>query len=248
MSGDPLQPLRDADRRLDQAGLARRSLAPDRGRATTLTALGERAARELAPAALAALAEGLAALAEAIRTHFPDNLFWDLDAVAGQLCAGALAERDDAGAAARLADVCQRLVRLHALYGDRSAIRFRYIHDLTYAFDWARWVSKEPASRAGVGPFDPAFLTFSETRGAELLVLIEADDGTYPRLRDGRHRNPFGFSREPSDEAALLGELASRGQLPLETWRWEAEPRWQEDWGRIRKALAVELGMQQPGA
>jgi hypothetical protein len=129
------------------------------------------------------------------------------------------------------------------LYGQQSAIRFRYVHDFMYGFDWARWVRRDPAARKGVEPFGIEFLRQTESRGRDILTLIEADDGWYPRLANGVVRNPFPFSREPEDELPLYRLLAERGCVPVGAWRLDAQPDASRDFDALREGAARSLGL-----
>jgi hypothetical protein len=201
------------------------SLAPDRAWARTAAELaGE---LSLHPEA-ASLGAALERVAEALRENFPDNVFGDLDALAGSLARRTSAAAIEASAA--------RIAGLQRLYGASSSIRFRYAHDFLYGYDWARWWQRDPAARAEVGPFDDAFLGYLEERGGELLGLIAADDAKYPTLRHARSRNPFPFRREPADERLLLTALAREGGVPVAAW--ERAPRL--DPGRPFSALREE--------
>ena len=94
-------------------------------------------------------------------------------------------------------ETTELLVDVQARYGARSAIRFRYVHDFIYGYDWARWVAREPETRTAIGPYDPVFLQRMRHRADELLELIQTNDKNYPQLEQNISRNPFGFSREP---------------------------------------------------
>jgi len=237
----PLEDLRDADATLDAQGVTRATLAPERDRATSLVALGERASEMgLRDTALSALAQGLIALSEAIAEHFPENIFWDLDFPVGNVCRRALGQADPTEF---VTFQTARLVELQQLYGRRTPISFRYVHDFIYGFDWAKWIQKSPDARASVAPFDPEFLAFSAKRGHELLALIEADDQKYPPLRDEKHRNPFGFRRDPPSETQLFRHLAREGHLPVEAWRWDGAPAWNHPYAETRREQAVALGL-----
>jgi hypothetical protein len=165
----------------------RRSLHPGRARASTL---GELAALLLAdgdpPALKAAFARGLGAVARAIARNFPDNIFWDLDFLAAGLVASgrrALSELDQA---------TELLVDVQVRYGADSPIRFRYVHDFLYGYDWARWVARAPLERQHIGPYDLAFLERMGQRAAELRDLIEAGDRTLTGSCASRARASWG--------------------------------------------------------
>ncbi|MCX4243516.1 ferrochelatase [Paraliomyxa miuraensis] len=236
-----LQRLADADAR--RSGARWLSLSPERSHAHTLEAIG----RELwsggaDPRAAEALADGLATIEAAMRRSFPRNVFGDLDLLAGSLWRGALAAGE--GAVAHLRAQCMRVAALQELFGEATAIRFRYVHDFVYGFDWAKWVARDPANRAHVGPFSPEFLATMEHRGHELLVLIDGGhDPKYPPLPDERPRNPFGFSREPDAEIALHRQLAHRRLIPVEAWCVRGRARWDLPFAQLRREHAARLGL-----
>jgi hypothetical protein len=241
--------LADADARLGAPRWS--SLAPDRVHARSLVAIGhalretEPAAEESGGAALA-FAEGLAAVALAMHDAFPDNVLGDLDHLAASLW------RDAAAAPEGASELVRRqytvLVELQHLFGRATAIRFRYAHDFLYGFDWAKWVSGDPAVRAHAGPFSAPFLSYMHARGHELLAAIaEGNDRRYPPLPDARPRNAFGFSREPTDELRLHRHLAREGLLPVQAWRFDASPCWDRPFHQLRSEHAARLGLLDPG-
>lgn len=211
--------------------------APARGPHEISRVLGE---LEVAPPIVDAVGAGLTSVCQAIEEAFPDNIFGDLDHLALSVAREA-ATRDDPVAHAQQA--LSTVASLMHLFGGETPIRFRYVHDFVYGYDWARWVHKDPESRSQIGPFDLAFLERMNRRGHELLTLIEEDDEEYPRLRDAEPRNPFGFSREPADERRLFRDLAARHLLPVEAWRFDAQPDWQRPFGELRDERARALGL-----
>jgi hypothetical protein len=227
----------------DRLGAPWRSLAPDRTHARPLAELGRALVEPDADeAAVDAFAEGLAAIALAMHDAFPHNIFGDLDHLAACLWRGAAAAPE--GAAAFLRRQCACVTELQHLFGRSTSIRFRYVHDFLYGFDWAKWVAREPGARARVGPFSPTFLAAMRTRGHELLVVIaEGRHRRYPPLPDARPRNAFGFSREPADEVTLHRQLACEGLLPVEAWRLDAQPRWDRPFQDLRRDHAARLGL-----
>ncbi|MEZ4451072.1 MAG: hypothetical protein R3B09_16440 [Nannocystaceae bacterium] len=226
-----------ADRLVDGLG-ARYTLDPTRERARGLGEILDLVVGTGEPdAAVDALADGLAAIARAQAEAFPGNLFWDFEAIAAAIW-GADEPRDPA----RVAATCEEIAALQHLYGGEP-IRFRYVHDFVYGFDWAKWVRRDPPARRAVGPFDPAFLAAMARRGRELVALISSDDRKYHRLRDARPRNPFPFSREPAAELALHRDLAARGLIPVEAWRIDPEPRWDVGYASLRAERARALGL-----
>ena len=176
---------------------------------------------------------------EAIFSNFPENIFWDFDFLVATMVKQALvAER---GVDYFLHEFNERIVSLIALFGNQSNIRFRYLHDFTYGFDWAKWVRKESQSRRVVGPFDLKFLDYLLGRGYELLQLIDERDRKYHPLDDHSYRNPFGFSREPQDETYLLTCLAERNLIPVAAWDADTPPIWYKPFQETREAISRQL-------
>lgn len=186
------------------------------------------------------LAGAASAVAEAQLRSFPENLFWDFDFFLASVHHDA-SRTDDY--AAYLEEVTRITVDLMTLYGQQSAIRFRYVHDFMYGYDWARWVRREPLERNTFTPFGLDFLRRTESRGRDILMLIEGDDDWYPRLADGASRNPFPFSREPEEELVLYRLLAERGHVPVKAWCLRAEPDASRDYDALREDAAATLGL-----
>ena len=233
--------LEEEDARLD-AEVQRRSLRPGSGRATSLRSLAETLALFQEPAPVQeAMAAGLCAWTQGQREHFPENIFWDLDYPVACILRQVKGARPEAQAA-RATEFFDLLLELQRRYGRHSTIRFRYVHDFTYGFDWAKWVGREPGQTGAVGPFDWGFLTYLRRRAIELVSLIERDDRTYPTLVDDRPRNPFSFRRDPEAEQAIFEALAREGELPVETWRVDAEPRWDRPFQQLRVSRAAAQG------
>ncbi len=232
-----------ADAAIDRATPQRRTLAPGRARATPLAQL----LRTLAPppGELArSLARGLAEVALAQLDAFPGNLFWDFDLMAAAVLREALAcSSSDAEGAALAATRLGQIAALQHLYGRETAIRFTYVHDFVYGYDWAKWIARDPPDRRGHGPYSAAFLAYMDRRGRELLALIAEDDRKYPTLAEREPRNPFPFPREPTSELLLHRSLASRGEIPVEAWRIDATPAWNRGYAAIRAERARMLGL-----
>ena len=212
------------------------SLAPSGGPATPL----DRLLRRLEPGALAPpLAHALEGISQAIDRHFPGNLFADLDFLGAELL-----ERGRRCGPDALNRNAGEIADLHALFGLHSPIRFRYVHDFLYGFDWARWVGRAPRQRGHTRPFDPEFIAHLRQRGRQLAARIRRGDQTYPRLGPGQTRNPFPFSREPSLEASLHRALARDGLLPVEAWDAAGACRWDLDSTRRRTERALSFEKQ----
>lgn len=230
-------PLAEVEARIQQSRLGALSLDPDRLLASSLTDLVSSLANAQQLPHLSAAAS---AVAEAQLRSFPENLFWDFDFYLASIHRDASAAPDYAS---YLGDVTRITAGLMKLYGQQSVIRFRYVHDFMYGFDWARWVRRDPDARKEIAPFGLDFLQRTESRGRGILTLIEADDDWYPRLADGASRNPFPFSREPEDELSLYRLLARRGAVPVEAWHLDAQPDASRDFDALREDAAASLGL-----
>lgn len=213
-----------------------RSLCPDRARATSLEAL-HRWAAGVAPGQSVALSEALERLALAQHEHYPENVLWDQDALAGALVEAATEDR--------LPLAVEQFDRLFRLFGVNTVIRFRYVHDFMYGYDWLKWVRRGQGP-SSVPPFAPEFLSAVERRGLELLELISQNDERYPRLEGGAPRNPFPFSREPDDELRLHRDLAERDLIPVKAWRVDAPAQWHRPLAELRIERAEALGLSLP--
>jgi hypothetical protein len=229
--------LSEVDARIAGTRRGALTLDPDRARAT---ALADLVARLTDGQQLSHLAAAASAVAEAQLRCFPENLLWDFDFYLASIHAQACAADDYASHLQEAADITVGLMRL---YGQQSAIRFRYVHDFMYGFDWARWVRRDPGPRSGVGPFSLAFLKQTEARGRDIIALIEADDTLYPKLTDAASRNPFPFSRDPGDELRLYCSLAEDGDVPVRAWQVDARPDAGRDFDALREQAAERLGL-----
>jgi hypothetical protein len=235
----PLDLLAETDRELRSELGTLRSLCPSRETATPLVDIAE----QLLTASTSrergwAFAGALGDIVRAQAVSFPENVFWDFEYAAARLFDAACAVSDD-----ELTAVRRLVVDLVRAFGRESSVQFRYVHDFSYGFDWARWVTREPPERSAVGPLDPMFLAHMRRRAFEIAGLIAHGDTKYPALERGVARNPFGFSREPADEARLLRDLAERDLIPVQAWRMDARPDWNRPYAAEREARAQALGL-----
>ncbi|MEM1007401.1 MAG: hypothetical protein AAGJ35_00220 [Myxococcota bacterium] len=201
--------------------------------------------------------------------HFPGNLFWDMD-----FFVHALAFRHthspiqrEMRTAEQIRTLGQHITTLHEIFGNTSTIRFRYVHDFLYGFDWARWmrkrvakapekVSSHSAQTSSVssttptetsfdpereGPFDRGFLDYLQKRAGELENLIQNNDQKYPKIKEDEHRNPFSFSRTPEDEFRLHRQLALTQDIPILGWDPEGPAEWKKDASHRRQEMAQML-------
>lgn len=215
-----------------------RSLAPGRAKSRSPAEVVALVVGDEPPPLREALTQALQEIESAAAAAFPENIYFDLEYLAASLLRTGVHEGEPG-----LRELGRRISGLQALYGQNTAIRFRYVHDFVYGFDWAKWVRREPATRAGVGAFERPFVQHMEQRAQELGQLIDCDDHTYPRLPEGQVRNPFPFSREPAAEAALMRDLAERGLLPVDAWDPAAAPRWDRPYAELRIERARALGL-----
>ena len=234
---ETISPLLEIEARIQQTRFGALSLDPSRTTARSLTELVSAFADAQQ---LPHLASAASAVAEAQLCSFPENIFWDFDFYLASIHRDASAAPDYAS---YLEEVTRITVGLMTLYGQQSVIRFRYVHDFMYGFDWARWVRREPDERNGVEPFGIDFLRQTESRGRDILTLIQADDDWYPKLAEGAVRNPFPFSREPDEELSLYRLLANRDCIPVQAWRIDAHPDASRDFDALREELAASLGL-----
>ena len=225
--------LAAVDARIDALG-PRLSLCADRPRATSLSALALAAPADLRSDFEACLARIGHAQVEA----FPENIFWDFDAIAHSLLDQAQRSTD---APALLRERAESMAALQGLFGGASVVRFRYVHDFSYGFDWAKWVRRAPEARASESPFGAGFLAYSLRRGRELLDLIARDDAKYPKLPEGQPRNPFSFSRSVPDETRLFRALAEADLIPVRAWESHPAGQFTKDYQALRKDLAEGL-------
>lgn len=232
---EEITPLTELEARIEHCPLGALTLDPSRPFAHSLTEVVSSLADRQQAAHLAAAASSVA---EAQLQSFPENLFWDFDFYLASIHRHAAATSDYASYLRKVTSITVGLLRL---YGQQSSIRFRYVHDFMYGFDWARWVRRDPGARRRVEPFGVEFLQQTEDRARDIIALIEADDDWYPRLADGESRNPFPFSREPEDELPLYGMLAERGDVPVEAWRTDARPDASRDFDALREDAARTL-------
>ncbi|MDB9373791.1 hypothetical protein [Nodularia sphaerocarpa] len=174
--------------------------------------------------------------------NFPENIFWDFDFMVSSMVRQALVA--DEGAISFLESFCNRMVLLIELFGIKQEIRFRYVHDFIYGFDWAKWVQKEPQKRSHSEPFSLVFLDYLLIKGEKLIKHLNYGQVTSYNLSNTGYRNPFDFSREPEDERLLLTSLAREKLIPVEVWNWDTSPVWNQPFQEMRQQLALELNIQ----
>ncbi|MEH2339689.1 hypothetical protein [Nostoc sp.] len=191
---------------------------------------------------LTTLQETLESIVRTQLRNFPENIFWDFDFLVSSMLRQALVA--DEGAIAFLKVFGKKMVLLIEMFGNKTQMRFRYVHDFMYGFDWARWVQKEPQNRAHIEPFSLIFLDYLLVKGKELLQRINHGQIISYKLCETGYRNPFTFSREPEDEYRLLTYLAEEQLIPVAVWNWNACPVWNKPFQEMRQQLALKLNIQ----
>ncbi|MBT29401.1 MAG: hypothetical protein CMO01_07030 [Thalassobius sp.] len=221
----------------------RKSLSPEKREATTYYELGRDLYFEEKDEKLCL--EFCEIFHEVTKTelyHFPRNIFWDMDFI----FFSAYREMKDMATnyGKFLEDFLEIMQKLLDVFGGHSTIKFQYIHDFSYGFDWAKWVKKDKANRKNIGPFSLRFLNRMFHRGEELVELIKQNDAKYYQLgKKENYRNPFNFRREPNEETALLEHLARAGDIPVFCWDKSASPQWQTSFDIKRKIASQQLGI-----
>jgi len=231
------------DEFLSQQSVNPLSLNPQKQVITSFAELGNLIAEETTDIKLISnLQNTLERILDAQLENFPTNIFWDCDFMVSSILRQALPMGDDA--VAFLKAFTNKMVCLSKLFGMKQEIRFCYVHDFMYGFEWARWVQKEPQTRAQLEPFSLIFLDYLLAKGQELIHRISLDQSTNYKLCDTGFRNPFPFSRVPEDEYRLLTHLASKGLIPVAAWNWNTQPVWNQPFQEIRQQLALQLNIQ----
>ncbi|RUT03048.1 hypothetical protein DSM106972_053560 [Dulcicalothrix desertica PCC 7102] len=171
--------------------------------------------------------------------NFPENIFWDYDFIVYSMFEQAVSAKE--GAIRYLEVFGNKVVELMSMCGCSSEIRFPYLHDFIYGFDWARWVQKDPVNRANIQPFSLTFLDCLHNKGKELLHKISIDDERYHHISTRSYRNPFCFSRDPKDEYKLLTYLAEYQLIPVSAWNWNATTIWDKPFDQLREQVSLTL-------
>ncbi|MHC5676320.1 hypothetical protein [Nostoc sp.] len=219
------------------------SLNPHKTLITSFTELGNLITEQNTDIKLlATLQETLECIVYTQLQNFPENIFWDFDFLVSSILRQALLA--DEGAISFLTVFGEKMVSLTEMFGNKTEMRFRYVHDFIYGFEWARWVQKEPQKRAHIEPFSLVFLDYLLVKGKELLQRISHGQVTSYKLCDTGYRNPFTFSREPKDEYRLLSYLAEEELIPVAVWNWNASPVWNKPFQEMRQQLALKLDIQ----
>ncbi|WP_414588269.1 hypothetical protein [Scytonema sp. PCC 10023] len=218
------------------------SLNPQKTFATSFVELGNSIAEKTCDIPLInSLSDTLERMLDAMLHNFPENIFWDFDFIVSSMLRQALVAQTSA--VSFLESFGDKIVSLMELFGSQSEIRFRYVHDFIFGFDWAKWVQEEPQTRAVIEPFSLTFLDCLISKGTKIIQLIRVGDARYHQLREQCYRNPFCFSREPEDEQRLLTYLAAQQLIPVAAWNWNAQPVWDKPFHQLREQLSLKLNI-----
>lgn len=219
------------------------SLSPQKTLITSFTELGNLIAQQNTDIQIiTTIQETLESIVRTQLQNFPENIFWDFDFLVSSMLRQAL--NADEGAIPFLKVFAEKMISLTEMFGNKTEMRFRYVHDFMYGFDWARWVQKEPQNRAHVEPFSLVFFDYLLAKGKELLQRINHGQVISYKLCETGYRNPFTFSREPEDEYRLLTCLAEEQLIPVAAWNWNANPIWNRPFQEMRQQLALKLDIQ----
>jgi hypothetical protein len=239
----PTDAFQNLDEILAQFAVNLLSLNPQKNLITSFMELGNLVVETTSNLdILASLQDSLSVIVYAQLQNFPGNIFWDFDFMVSSMLRQALVA--DEGAVAFLESFAKKMVLLIDFFGIHQEIRFRYVHDFIYGFEWARWVQKEPQTRTHIEPFSLIFLDYLLIKGQNILEHINIEQSTSYQLCDTGFRNPFTFSREPEDEYRLLTHLAAKELIPVVAWNWNASPVWNKPFQEMRQELALKLNIQ----
>ena len=229
------------DEIIAQQGINKLSLNPQKTLATSFVELGSLVTEKTNDIQLITFFQNtLERIISAYLDNFPENIFWDFDFLVSSMFRQALVADD---AIEFLKCFGNKIVSLLELCGIKTKICFRYVHDFMYGFEWARWVQKEPETRAHEEPFSLNFLDYLLAKGEEILHLICHNKANHYKPCEKGYRNPYCFSREPEDEHRMLSYLAVNQLIPVTAWNWNAQPVWNKPFQQLREQLSLKLNI-----
>ncbi|MBF2064119.1 MAG: hypothetical protein IGS39_06805 [Calothrix sp. C42_A2020_038] len=228
------------DQMILQQGITPLSLNPNKNLITSFRELGNIVLERVNDSDLVeCIFKTLEYILNAQLSNFPENIFWDYDFMIHEIIEQAISAKEEA--ITFLESFAKKLVELMEMFGCSNEIRFRYVHDFTYGFDWARWVKKDPVNRANIRPFNVIFLDYLLNKGKEILQKISVDDIRYRHISERSYRNPFRFPRDPKDEYRLLTYLAGYQLIPVATWNWNGGAVWDKPFDQLREQASMKL-------
>ncbi len=188
------------------------------------------------------LEAGIVSITEQILIDFPNNIFWDLDFLFLDLAKTFRNQMQQNETS--FDNKIKRICELFHLFGMHSPIKFRYVHDFIYGYDWYKWIMEKKLGNQNPDPFGFDFLDYIFQRGIELCQLIDENDKKYPNL-EGQFRNPFLFSRNSFDEKKLMETLRDTNDLPILAWDWNSKPKFEKNYSKLRLEVANRLGLKE---
>lgn len=237
----PIPSFSILDEIIAQQSINQLSLNPDKTLATSFAEFGSLIPHKTSDIqVITSLHNTLQQIIFAELHNFPENIFWDFDFLVSSMLNQALVADD---AVYFFKCFGEKVVSLLELYGIKTEIRFRYVHDFIYGFEWARWVQKEPETRANEEPFSLNFLDYLLAKGEQILQRICLEKGNYYKPCGKGYRNPYCFSREPEDERRMLSYLAVNQLIPVTAWNWNAQPVWNKPFQQLREQLSLKLNI-----
>lgn len=232
------------DRIIEQHHIIPRSLNPQKSLCTKFEVLGDLAVQTCPDKnIITALKNSLEQILIAQIKNFPKNIFWDFDFLVAYLVQKTSQNPQDA--ISYLEIFANKIIALMDLYGNHHVICFRYVHDFSYGFDWARWIKKQPQKRNQIEPFNTIFLDDLLKRGQQMSKAIANDENDTYRSCNNLYRNSFNFSREPEAEFQLMTLLASYHLIPVPTWNWNATPTWEKPFDQLREQISLKIGSRE---
>lgn len=190
----------------------------------------------LSPKKREMLADHFTTMIETMDCHFPENIYWDIDAMIHSLVKRSVDESESV-TLIRL----EKIIDLMKIFGKDGVIRFQYFHDFTFGFDWVKWFQKtSPKTVDESDPFACDFLDYMLKRGKELIVSIANNDEKYPKLPADGYRNSYPFDRRPESERRGLALLRDHDAIPLKVWIAEAKISYRMDYLQIRESILAK--------
>ncbi|MDF3818532.1 hypothetical protein P3G55_01395 [Leptospira sp. 96542] len=186
------------------------------------------------------LSDSIFSIVKAVVYHFPENIFWDFNFLVRQLAQ--ISKFSSPNFFSTIRSLSIQIIRIFEIFGNHSKIKFRYIHDFIYGYDWLKWMLEKKKDTDDINPFGFDFLNYIESRGLELQALIDQNDSKYPMLND-EYRNPFLFIRTTEEEMNLHKELSRLHQIPIEAWDGFAVPKYDQNYSAIRLEVSKQLGI-----
>ncbi|TGN14038.1 hypothetical protein [Leptospira ilyithenensis] len=237
-----MNPFSEIDRFVDLKYPSRRTLCPAKNQVTRFEEIGNQISDLLQNETnWKYSAEVTSKIVHSVMDHFPENIFWDFDYMIMKIVNNSIDPEQDFLQSMSL--TAGKILNIFSIFGKNSAIKFRYIHDFIYGYDWLKWILEKKQPGDETDPYGVCFLDYIGHRGMEMISLVGKNDTNYPEL-NGEYRNPFLFSRSDEDEINLLTNLARSGNIPIEAWDRYANPKSDRNYSKIRLERSEQMGIQ----